>query len=73
MIVKPLEKATERYVRKSARAFLEGEKSLNWITGVLGHSGLGKEATMTILGPLRNYGEGARAQALFDWLSSNEW
>ena len=73
MIVKPVEKAAEQYVKKSTMAFLEGEKNLKWITGVLAHSGLSREGTISVIGPLRNYGDNTRAQALFDWLGSANW
>ncbi len=73
MRTKSILEATRRYVKKSAMAFLDGEKDLKWITGVLEHSGLGKEPTMAVLLPLRNYGGRTRAQALFSWLESSNW
>jgi hypothetical protein len=73
MKVKSTPEATRRYVRKSTMAFLEGEKDLKWISGVLRHSGLAKEPTMAILLPLRDYGDPNRAQALFSWLGSSDW
>ncbi len=73
MKVKSLEKSTERYASRSSMAFLEGAQSPNWIMGVLSHSGLSKERTLQVLLPLRNYGELARADALFRWLAITEW
>jgi hypothetical protein len=73
MKMKSTQEATRRYVKKSAMAFLEGEKDLKWITGVLRHSGLAKEPTMAILLPLRDYGNPVRAQALFSWFESSNW
>jgi hypothetical protein len=68
MQVKSTQEATRRYVKKSAMAFLEGEKDLKWITGVLRNSGLAKEPTIVILLPLRDYGDTSRREALFSWL-----
>jgi hypothetical protein len=73
MRVRSLEQSTERYARNSARAFLEGERSIAWVTGVLRRSGLSKDATVTVLSPLRGYGDPERAGALFKWLDDNDW
>jgi hypothetical protein len=73
MRVKSTQEATRQYVKKSAMAFLEGEKDLKWITGVLRHSGLAKEPTIVILLPLRDYGDASRREALFSWLESSNW
>jgi hypothetical protein len=54
-------------------AFLEGEKDLKWISGVLRHSGLAKEPTMAIVLPLRDYRDPNRAKALLSWLESCNW
>lgn len=73
MKVRSLEQSAERYARNSARAFLEGEGSIAWITGVLRRSGLSKDATLQLLSPLRHCGGRARAEALFVWLDTNSW
>ena len=71
--VRTIESTTERYVFSTARSFLEGEKDLKWITGVLLHSGLPREETLRVLEPLRTYGDHARARGLFAWLDSTGW
>jgi hypothetical protein len=71
--MRPLQETTERYVKKSVMAFLEGEKNLKWVTGVLRRSGLGKESTMTLLLPLKGHGDPVRSQELFSWLGSSSW
>ncbi len=73
MRVRSLEQSTERYARNSARAFLDGEGSIAWVTGVLRKSGLSKDATVGALSPLRGYGDHLRAEALFKWLQENDW
>ena len=35
MKVKSLEASARSYIRKSTQAYLEGEKNLNWIKGVI--------------------------------------
>lgn len=73
--VKSLEKTTERYVRNSVRAFLEGEKDLKWIYGVLLNSGLSKAETLPIVIAFRQYqyADPTRAAGLFAWLDSADW
>ncbi len=73
MRVRSLEQSTERYAKYSARAFLDGEGSIAWVTGVLRRSGLTKGETVRVLSPLRGYGERSRAEALFKWLQKNDW
>jgi hypothetical protein len=65
--------ATERYATNSAKAFLEGEQNLTWITRVLEHSGLTRDWTAEILHPLATYGDPGRAQELFAWLATANW
>ncbi len=66
-------KTAERYVRNSAKAFLDGQHNLTWITRVLEHSGLTRDRAGEILRPLTNYGDPVRAQELFGWLASANW
>jgi len=73
MQIRSPEDAARRYARGSAQAFLDGEKNLNWITGVLASSGVGKPETALLLAPFRNYGKPGRAQELFGWLEGASW
>ncbi len=68
-----LEQSIEGYVAYTAREFLEGGHSFRWITRVLLHSGLSKSATLEIMLPLSNHGDGYRREALFNWLEKAEW
>ncbi len=70
--MKSIQEATRRYVKKSVMAFLEGEKDLRWISGVLRHSGLAKEPTKAILLSLGDYGDRGRAKALLNWFESSD-
>ena len=73
MQVNSIPKSTEQHVRKSAMAFLQGEQSFEWITGVLPHSGLSKEETNRVLFPLGNRGNTYRSNVLFNWLAQIDW
>jgi len=73
MKVRSLEQSNERYIRKSIMAFLEGEKDLKWVTGVLSKSARSKEAVLPILSRLQNYGDHTRFEELSRWLDSTEW
>jgi hypothetical protein len=73
MKVKSVRETTERYVRNSTMAFLEGKKDINWIRGVLQHSGMPKEVTWGLLLPLRGCGDTNRHNLLFNWLATESW
>ena len=68
-----LEQSIEGYVEQTAKEFLEGEQSFRWMTRVLLHSGLSKEATVGLLLPLSNHQASFRREALFQWLEKAEW
>jgi hypothetical protein len=69
MKVKSVQETTQRYVRNCTKAFLEGKEDINWIRGVLQHSGLPKEVTWGLLLPLRGCGDTNRSDLLFNWLA----
>ena len=73
MKTKSVTESTERYAKDSAKAFLEGQHNLTWISRVLEHPGLTRKRTAEILRPLVNYGDNKRAQELFGWLASANW
>ena len=71
--MKSIQVTTERYARNSAKAFLEGQQNLTWISKVLERSGLTRERTIEILRAMGSYGRTDRAQELFGWLASANW
>jgi len=73
MPVKAIEKSAEKYILNSTKAFLQGEQSFEWITGVLPHSGLSKEETNRVLFPLGNHRNTYRSNVLFNWLAQADW
>ena len=68
-----LEQSIEGYVTHTAKEFLDGGQSFRWMTRVLLHSGLGKQATVDLLMPLSNHRNSFRREALFHWLEKAEW
>lgn len=73
MEVRGARESAQRYVKKSAMAFLEGEKNPSWIIGIVRGSGLGKQEVSDLLLALRDYGDASRANELFRWLESATW
>jgi hypothetical protein len=63
--VKSLEEISRRYVMGSIECFLRGEKSLNWIMGVIRSSGIKKTALQDLFASYRqSYAENTAFQAL---------
>jgi len=60
MKVKDLETTTKNYAKKSLMAFLKGEKTINWIIGVIKSSGIRREKLKVIFDRLQNYGDKKR-------------
>lgn len=60
-----VEKSTKRFAKKSLMAFLEGEKNLNWIAGVVKSSGVKGEKLKEIFDGLKGYGDMARYQQAY--------
>jgi hypothetical protein len=73
MRVRTLQQTTERYVKGSVEGFLEGQRDLKWISGVLLRSGLPKQPTLQVVLPLMTYGDPARAASLSSWLENSNW
>jgi hypothetical protein len=71
MKIKSIEVATKRYIQKSTQAYLEGEKSVNWIKGVMQNS-ISRPEAQAILAGLRGYGDQSRYQQLELWLQSEQ-
>jgi len=62
MKVKDIETTTRNYARKSLMTFLEGEKNLNWIAGVIRSSRVKGERLKEIFDRLEDYGDKSRFQ-----------
>jgi len=73
MGVKSVQQSTERYVKNSTMAFLEGKKEFNWLAGVLRRSGLSRDMTWGLLISLKSFGQAERGKILFDWLATASW
>ena len=67
MQVKTPEASSQKWVRKSTMAYLEGEQDLNWIVGIIGRD---VDHALAVLADLGSYGEPERRQELSDWLGS---
>jgi hypothetical protein len=66
MQVPTAEACSEKRIRNSVKAYLEGLKGLNWIVGVIGRDvAYAKEMLIS----LQNYGIRQRYQELSGWLS----
>jgi len=65
--------SVEFYVESCAKAFLDGQMSLVWITKTLERSGVTRQRTEELLRPLQNHGNHRRARQLFGWLASAAW
>jgi len=63
--VSGVEKYTRPYAKKSLMAFLEGEKNLNWILGVVKSSGVKGEKLKEIFDGLKEYGDPVRYQQAY--------
>lgn len=57
---KSVEETTRRYAQNSLRAYLEGAKTLNWIIGVIGSSGVRGNRLVEVFDRLRGYGDQVR-------------
>jgi hypothetical protein len=69
MQVKTPEASSQKWVRKSTMAYLEGEQDFNWIVGIIGGD---VDHALTVLADLKNYGDPKRRQELSDWLGSED-
>jgi hypothetical protein len=58
--MKSVEDATRNYARGALRAFLEDDKYLNWLIGMIKSSGVQGSTLAEIFESLRGYGNGQR-------------
>ncbi|MBI2817206.1 MAG: hypothetical protein HYX72_09730 [Acidobacteria bacterium] len=70
---KLLERSAEQYVKNVACEFLDGQQSFATVTQMLSKFGYRKQQAARLLLPLRNHGDGYRAEALFRWIELREW
>jgi hypothetical protein len=70
MPTKTAEQSNEKYVRKSLQDYLEGEKDLKWITGVIRSGRMDATAIGQMLATIPNYGLPERRNELSGWLNS---
>jgi hypothetical protein len=67
--MKTAKEASQKWVKKSLQAYLEGEKDLKWITGIL--RGMGKDEVVALLSSLEHYGLVERRNELNEWLNQS--
>ncbi|OGF58882.1 hypothetical protein A3B05_00020 [Candidatus Giovannonibacteria bacterium RIFCSPLOWO2_01_FULL_43_160] len=65
--MKTIKEISEKWVKNSLRAYLEGEKDLKWIQGIL--RGMSKNEVMGLLSSLQ-YGLPERRNELNQWLNT---
>ena len=63
-MVKSIEEATRRFARGSIRAYLEGQKNLNWILGMIRSSGVRNQRLLEIFETFKGYGSTERYHAV---------
>jgi hypothetical protein len=68
MHVKTVEASNEKWIRKSIMAYLEGQKNLKWIVGVVGNCVL--DARRMLI-DLENYGNPKRHRDISDWCDTH--
>ena len=67
--MKTAKESGQRWVKKSLQAYLEGEKDLKWIGGIL--KGMSKDEVRTLLSSLEHYGLVERRNELNEWLNQS--
>jgi hypothetical protein len=70
-----IEEITRRLVRNSLETFLRGERSLNWIRGMIESSGVLRQEGMlqNIFDGLRGYGSLTRYQEILKECRKERW
>jgi hypothetical protein len=68
MIVRPVEQAAQKWLRRSMLAYLQGEKELSWVSGVVRDSE--KQAAILLLTEFHRYGATNRYLELQNYLRS---
>jgi hypothetical protein len=71
MQTKTVEQSTEKYVRNSLEAYLEGDQDLTWIAGIFRSGQADVGAVRQMLANLPNYGLPERRSELSVWLDSD--
>jgi hypothetical protein len=72
-MIKSVELTTRNYARNSLRAYLEGEKNLNWAVGVIRSSGVRGPALAEIFNYLKDYSEMVRYKEVYLACKKLEW
>jgi hypothetical protein len=72
-MTKSRETAVRNYVRKSLMAFLKGEQSLNWTTGVIRSSGMIGFPLQQIFERYEQYGNPKRFHLVMEACRENGW
>ncbi len=67
------QETVENYVRKSLMAFVEGKQTLNWIIGVIRHSGIRGRALEEIFQRLQGFGSTERLQQVREQCHQEGW
>ncbi len=72
-MVKSVEETVKRYARNSLRAYLEGEKTLNWVVGIVRESGVRRQELADIFDFLKTHSETARYQEVYSKCKELGW
>jgi hypothetical protein len=72
-MVKSPEEGTRRYALRSLMAFLDGEKNLNWIVGVIRESGIRGQRLAEVFERLEEYGDAERYQEALSACREQGW
>lgn len=72
MRVRSLTESTDRYVRNSIRAYLDGEQGLAWVVGVICHSGADLRRCRALFASVAFLGDGSRRASLEAWFVEQE-
>lgn len=62
-----LQEAGNRWVKNSLRSYLEGEKNLRWIAGIL--KGMGRDQIQSLFDSLGRPGTAERKAEFLEWLN----
>lgn len=62
-----LQEAGDRWVKNSLRSYLEGEKNIKWIAGIL--KGASKDEIQSLFDSLGHFGTAERKAEFLEWLN----
>ncbi len=65
-----LQEAGNRWVKNSLRSYLEGEKNLKWIAGIL--KGMGRDQIQSLFDSLGRLGTAERKAEFLEWLNQTD-